>query len=49
MKKISTTTAELEEKQEEIDQQNDEMSNRIRAMYKNGDIGIIEVLLGSKT
>ncbi|NLP30256.1 MAG: peptidoglycan DD-metalloendopeptidase family protein [Clostridiales bacterium] len=48
MKKISTTTAELEEKQEEIDQQNDEMSNRIRAMYKNGDIGIIEVLLGSE-
>lgn len=48
-KDISETTAELDEMQEEIDKQNSDMSNRIRAMYKNGDVGIIEVLLGSES
>lgn len=45
--KISEARAKLDEMQKQINQQNDDMSARIRAMYKNGDIGILEVLLGS--
>lgn len=46
--KIKEAKAELEEMQADIDRQNLDMSQRIRAMYKNGDVGIIEVLLGSE-
>jgi murein DD-endopeptidase MepM/ murein hydrolase activator NlpD len=45
--KIIEAKADLEEMQANIDVQNEDMSQRIRAMYKNGDVGIIEVLLGS--
>ncbi len=48
-RKIAEVEAELKAKQEDIDQQNDEMAQRIRAMYKNGDVGILEVLLGSES
>ena len=48
-KSINAALEELEKKQAEIDQQNKEMSDRIRAMYKNGDVGIIEILLGSES
>ncbi len=37
----------LEEKQQEIDEQNRQLGLRLRAMYKTGDIGMLEVLLGS--
>jgi murein DD-endopeptidase MepM/ murein hydrolase activator NlpD len=48
-KKIAEVEAQLDAKQAEIDEQNETMSSRIRAMYKNGDVGILEVLLGSKS
>ena len=47
-KKIAEVEEQLRIKQAEIDEQNERMSDRIRAMYKNGDVGILEVLLGSK-
>lgn len=45
--KVAAARAELEKLQAEIDSQNADMGARIRAMYKNGDVGILEVLLGS--
>jgi len=45
--KVNTAKAQLAELQAEMDEQNDDMGQRIRAMYKNGDVGILEVLLGS--
>ncbi len=48
-KKIAEVEAQLEAKQADIDQQNEQMADRIRAMYKNGDVGILEVLLGSES
>ena len=47
--KISVAREQLDALQEDIDTQNGDMSNRIRAMYKNGDVGILEVLLGSES
>ena len=48
-KKIAEVEAQLERKKADIQQQNDEMGSRIRAMYKNGDVGLLEVLLGSES
>lgn len=31
-----------------MENQNDSLNNRLRAMYKNGDIGLIEILIGSE-
>ncbi|GAB1475611.1 M23 family metallopeptidase [Bacillota bacterium] len=45
--KITEVEARLAAKKADIEEQNSEMSARIRAMYKNGDVGILEVLLGS--
>ena len=45
--KVNTAKAQLAVLQAEMDEQNDDMGQRIRAMYKNGDVGILEVLLGS--
>ena len=47
--KITQTQKDLETKQAEINQQNDDMDKRLRAMYKNGDVGILEILLGSSS
>jgi murein DD-endopeptidase MepM/ murein hydrolase activator NlpD len=47
--KISSVQTQLQAMQADIDRQNQDMSKRIRAMYKNGDVGILEVLLGSET
>ena len=47
--KIAQTQKDLEAKQAEINQQNDDMDKRLRAMYKNGDVGILEILLGSSS
>ncbi|HZK02263.1 MAG TPA: peptidoglycan DD-metalloendopeptidase family protein [Anaerovoracaceae bacterium] len=46
-KEIAIVEAQMKAKKEEIKSQNDEMGSRIRAMYKNGDVGLLEVLLGS--
>lgn len=46
-KEITQVESKMEAKKKEIDNQNSEMGSRIRAMYKNGDVGILEVVLGS--
>jgi len=38
----------LGEKEDEVNVQSDELLARLRTMYKNGDIGMLSVLLGSK-
>lgn len=45
--KIAQTQSDLDKKKAEIDVQNGSMNQRLRAMYKNGDVGILEILLGS--
>ncbi|MEG1585117.1 MAG: hypothetical protein RR361_08700, partial [Anaerovorax sp.] len=45
--KINDALAELEALQDDIDQQNEDLSRRLRAMYKNGSVGFLDVLLGS--
>lgn len=45
--KISAAQARMEQVQREMAQQNENMNQRLRAMYKNGNSGMIEVLLGS--
>ena len=44
---IGTAQAEMEQVQTEMTEQNENMNQRLRAMYKNGNTGMIEVLLGS--
>ena len=45
--KIKTALDELAELQGKMDKQNAALMGRLRAMYKQGDIGLISVLLGS--
>lgn len=52
---ISNTESQIQEKlkklnqiQAEMDEQNDNLNKRLRAMYKNGNSGFLEVLLGSE-
>lgn len=45
--KISETEAELKQTQEDMTEQNDSLNERLRVMYKNGETGILEILLGS--
>lgn len=47
--KIRKVQAELEAMQKGIERQNDDMGNRLRSMYKNGDMGILAILLGSES
>ena len=44
---ISITKQNLAAVEEEMSLQNDALQKRLRAMYKNGDVGMIEILLGS--
>ncbi len=44
---ISQKAKDLEIKQQTIAQKTDVMNQRLRIMYKNGDVGLVEVLLGS--
>lgn len=44
---IEQKKIELEQKQQEIVIQNDNLNARLRAMYKNGEVGYLEVLLNS--
>lgn len=47
--KIDVKQVELDEKQEQIGEQSDDLNARLRAMYKNGEVGYLEVLLGSSS
>lgn len=44
---IAETEASLQETQEDLTEQNDSLNQRLRVMYKNGETGILEILLGS--
>ena len=45
--KINETSAELARLQDEMSEQNKNLNARLRSMYKNGNIGFVDVLLGS--
>lgn len=44
---IEEAEAELESKKQEVGRQNHALDTRLRAMYKNGDTGMLQVLMGS--
>ena len=44
---IAVAEGQLEVKKEEIGKQNEALDTRLRVMYKRGDTGMLEVLLGS--
>ncbi len=44
---IAQALISLEEKKVEVGEQNKNLNERLRAMYKNGEIGMLSVLLGS--
>lgn len=44
---IQVKIQELDTKSEEIVKQNDDLNDRLSAMYKNGEAGYLEVILGS--
>ncbi len=44
---IVVALEELEVKQAEVNEQNKDLNARLRAMYKNGEVGMLSVLLGS--
>ncbi len=46
---IKVALAELADLQADIDNQNDALNGRLRAMYKNGSFGMLSVLLGSRS
>lgn len=46
-KKIVKATADLEKAEAEVAEQNENLNGRLRAMYKNGSVGFIDVLLSS--
>ena len=45
--KIAIAYAELEQLEKEMAQQNEALNSRLRAMYKNGTVSYLDVLLGS--
>ncbi len=45
--KINEATSELAKLQDEMTEQNRNLNARLRSMYKNGNIGFVDVLLGS--
>ena len=47
--KINVTMAELADLENQIGTQNADLNSRLRTMYKNGNIGMLSVLLGSKS
>lgn len=46
-KNINQTMSNLNQTQDDIDSKNDVLKSRLRVMYKNGEVGIMEILLGS--
>lgn len=47
LQQIEVKKGELEQTQTELNVQNESLSNRLRVMYKNGETGIIEVIIRS--
>ena len=47
--KVTDVLAELDAMQQKLDTQNAALMERLRVMYKNGDAGMISVLLGSSS
>lgn len=47
-KQISVVQTNLNQVEREMKDQNDGLQGRLRAMYKNGDIGMVQILLGSE-
>ncbi|MBQ0079622.1 MAG: peptidoglycan DD-metalloendopeptidase family protein [Eubacterium sp.] len=45
--KLSKLKVDLKKAQKEVDQQNTDLSARLRSMYKNGSVGFVDVLLQS--
>ncbi len=45
---ISVVQTNLNQVEREMEDQNDGLQGRLRAMYKNGDIGMVQILLGSE-
>lgn len=45
---IAVVRANLASVEQEMAAQNDELQKRLRAMYKNGDVGMVQILLGSE-
>jgi murein DD-endopeptidase MepM/ murein hydrolase activator NlpD len=46
---IGETQAELDALQADIDEQNIQLNDRLRAMYMNGNVSLLEILLGSSS
>ena len=46
---IEAKKAEIKAKEEEIEEQNTALNNRLTAMYKNGNAGMVDVLLNSES
>ena len=49
MAEIEAKRAEMEAKEAEIEEQNDALNNRLTAMYKTGNAGMVDVLLNSQS
>jgi murein DD-endopeptidase MepM/ murein hydrolase activator NlpD len=47
--KIETAKQNLAQVEAEMNDQNDSLKKRLRAMYKNGESGLLEILLGSES
>jgi murein DD-endopeptidase MepM/ murein hydrolase activator NlpD len=45
---IATVRQNLATVEQEMKEQNNSLEKRLRAMYKNGDVGLVEILLGSE-
>ncbi|KNF09164.1 membrane-bound metallopeptidase [Gottschalkia purinilytica] len=45
---ISTTKADLQKAEKDLEKRKNTFNSRVRVMYKNGNVGYLEVLLGSK-
>ena len=48
-KKVAEAQKAVEDKQKEMKTQEDNLNKRLRAMYKNGSVGFIDVILGSSS
>ena len=46
---IEVKKAEMEAKEKEIEEQNTALNNRLTAMYKNGNAGMVDVILSSES
>ena len=46
---IRDTEQKIKKNEEEMQKREDELNARLRAMYKNGSVGFLDVLLGSRS